>query len=248
MAYVSRRRFLTGGLGAVAGMAMLTACSRPSQPAASGSTGAGPASASKAQQVTLRFLTTESDPDSQRVYNAAVADYTAKNANVKIEVEYVGFDGRTEKIVTGIGAKRAPHVAQLVPHEVLEYGNLGYLSPVDDLIQETGGRERWQPNSLDGTIIDGKVHAVPYGGDGYRTLWYRTDLFEQNGLKPPTTWDEWKAAAQTLTKDTNGDRTPDLYGVALPGAKSGWTLSNYMRFLWQTGETVFDKDLNVIFG
>ena len=238
--YVSRRDFLARGLGAAAGVAVLTACGQ-SGPAASKGGSAG-------KEVTLRLLTTESDPPSQKVYDTAVADFTAQNPSIKIQMEYVGFDARTEKLVTGLGAKKAATICQLVPHEVVEYANLGYLSPLDDLVAETGGREKWQPGSLNATVIEGKVHALPYAGDGYRTVWYRTDLFEQHGLQVPTTWDEWKAAAEKLTRDTNNDGTPDQYGVALPGAKSGWTLSNYMRFLWQTGETVFDKDFNVIFG
>jgi hypothetical protein len=39
MGCVSRRHFLAGGLGAVAGMTMLAACSRTNQPPASGSSG-----------------------------------------------------------------------------------------------------------------------------------------------------------------------------------------------------------------
>ena len=245
MGSVSRRHFLVGGLGTVAGIAMLTACGRTQPP---GSGGAGPATTSKDQQVTLRFMTNESDPPSQRVYDAAVAEFTAQNPNVKVNMEYIGADDRAEKLTTGIGAKRAPHISQMVPPEVLEYARLGYLAQVDDLVTETGGPSKWQPTSLDGAMVEGKAYALPYNGGNYRTLWYRTDLFEQAGLKPPTNWNEWKQAAEALTKDANGDGNPDQFGLALPGGKNRWTLGNYMRFLWQTGETVFDKDFNVIFG
>ena len=247
MTYVSRRRFVVGGLGAVAGMAMLTACGQSNQQAASGSN-AGPASASKDQQVTLRFLTTESDPPSQQVYNTAIAEFTQANPNIKVEMEYIGFDSRTEKIVTGIGAKSAPQITQLVAYEVIEYGRLGYLSNVDDLITETGGRDKWQKGSLAGSIMDDKVYAVPYNGGSYRTLWYRDDLLKQQGMQPPKNWDEYKQVAQAFTKDTNNDGTMDMFGSSLPGGKNRWTMSNYMKFLWQTGETAFDKDFNVIFG
>lgn len=259
MTYVSRRRFLIGGL-TVAGVAVLSACSQSSStPPASGKPAAGKPAEAKPQQaaaqasskenVTLRFLTTESDPPSQKVYNEAIAEFTATNSNVKIEMEYIGFDARTEKIVTGIGAKRAPHIAQLVAYEVVEYGRLGFLSPMDDLITETGGVEKWQPGSLEGTRSpDNKVMAVPYSGGAYRTLWYRKDVFDKAGLQAPKTWDDWKKASEALTKDTNSDGTPDEFGVSLPGGKNRWTMSNYVRFLWQTGETIFDKDFNVVFG
>ncbi|MGE3269133.1 MAG: ABC transporter substrate-binding protein [Chloroflexota bacterium] len=266
MTYISRRRFVLGGLGAVTGMTVLAACgqqtpaapapakpaeSKPAAPAAAkpAETAAkpaaqAPAAASSKENVTLRFLTTESDPPSQKVYDAAVAEFTKANPNIKVEMEYIGFDARTEKVVTGIGAKRAPQITQLVAYEVLEYGRLGFLSVVDDLLAETGGREKWQNGSLDGVTIDGKAYALPYNGGSYRTLWYRSDLVKQ----PPKNWDEYKAVAKEFTKDTNNDGAMDMFGSSLPGGKNRWTMSNYMKFLWQTGETVFDKDFNVIFG
>jgi multiple sugar transport system substrate-binding protein len=244
MSMVSRRRFLVGGLS-VAGIAVLTACSQSGggQTAGGGAPGQqGAAKASSKENVTLRVLTTESDPPSQKVYNDAIAEFTTANPNVKIEMEYIGFDARTEKIVTGVGAKRAPHITQMVAYEVIEYGRLGLLSSVDDLITETGGKEKWQPGSLEGTRgSDGKVYAIPYSGGAYRTLWYWKPEFDKAGLQPPKTWDEWKKVSEALTKDGK-------YGVSLPGGKNRWTMGNYMRFFWQTGETMFDKDFNVTFG
>lgn len=244
MTSVTRRGFLVRGLGAAAGLTLLTACGQMGGGGGQQAAGSG----SSKENVTLRFLTSESDPPSQKVYNEAYASFSQENPNIKISMEYVGFDDRTEKIVTGIGAKRAPHIAALVAYEVLEFGRLGYLSQMDDLVTETGGREKWQPGSLDGVMVDGKAFALPYNGGNYRTLWYRDDLFKQAGLQPPKTWDEWKKVAEAFTKDTNGDGSVDMFGVSLPGGKNRWTMGNYMRMLWQTGETVFDKDLNIIFG
>jgi ABC-type glycerol-3-phosphate transport system substrate-binding protein len=129
-------------------MTMIGACSptAPSPQAQSGQPAQQAAAKTSAKEnVTLRLLTTESDPPSQTVYNAALAEFTSANPNVKVEVEYISHDARTEKIVTGLGAKRAPHITQLVAYEVIEYGRLGFLSPMDDLIQEAGGAEKWQP-------------------------------------------------------------------------------------------------------
>jgi multiple sugar transport system substrate-binding protein len=239
---VSRRSFLALGLGGAAGLALMSACTQPG--AAPSAAGGG----SAAQPVTLRFLTTESDPPSKTVYDAAAAAFTAENPNVKIEMEYVGFAGRPEKLVTDIGAKKAPQITQLVAYEIIQYGRLGFLAPLDDIVTEGGGRDKWQPASIVASIIDNKVFALPYNGGNSRMLWHRTDLFQQAGLNPPKNWEEWKQVAQALTKDTNGDGNPDQFGLALPGSKTRATLREYMRLLWQTGETVFDKDFNVVFG
>jgi len=227
------------------GVALLGACTQPgAAPSSGGSSGSGAA----AQPITLRFLTTESDPPSKKVYDAAAAAFTAENPNVKVEMEYIGFSGRPEKLVADIGAKKAPQLTQLVAYEIQQYGKRGFLASLDDVVTEGGGRDKWQPASLTASIIDNKVYALPYNGGNSRMLWYRSDLFQQAGLKPPKTWDEWKQTAQAMTKDTNGDGTPDQFGLVLPGSKTRATLREYMRLLWQTGETVFDKDFNVVFG
>ena len=46
-------------------------------------------------------------------------------------------------------------------------------------------------------------------------IYYRTDVFAANNLKPPETWDDYVAAAKLLNgKDLNGDGTPD-YGSCI---------------------------------
>ncbi len=45
--------------------------------------------------------------------------------------------------------------------------------------------------------------------------YYRTDLFQEKGLQPPTTWDEYLSAAQALTTDTDGDGNTDIWGTLI---------------------------------
>jgi len=74
---------------------------------------------------------------------------------------------------------------------------------------------------------DGKQYGFPYdwapGG-----LYVNVDLFKAAGLDLPTedwTFDDIKAAAVKLTRDTNGDGTPDQWGVSLPA--SAWSGGAY---------------------
>jgi multiple sugar transport system substrate-binding protein len=46
---------------------------------------------------------------------------------------------------------------------------------------------------------------------------YNKLLFSDAGITTfPTTWDEWLADAKKLTRDADGDGTPEQYGLALP--------------------------------
>ena len=112
-----------------------------------------------------------------------------------------------QKITASLAAKTAPEFSGLVEAEIMELGVRGFLEPVDPIVNEIG-REDFKPNSL--YVIKGNTYNMPYAGGGYGQIWYRTDLFEKEGIQPPKTWDEWKAAAQKLTKD-------GVYGFATAG-------------------------------
>jgi len=74
-----------------------------------------------------------------------------------------------------------------------------------------------------GGTYNQKIYGIPVDGD-YYMLYYRSDLLEKAGLKPPSTWDEYLAIAKKFHgKDLNGDSIPD-YGSCLPKKPNhvGW--------------------------
>jgi ABC-type glycerol-3-phosphate transport system substrate-binding protein len=85
------------------------------------------------------------------------------------------------------------------------------------------------------------VEAGQFGGDdlylipGIHSdsvmLFYRTDLLEAAGIEPPTTWEEYLAAAEALT-------TEDVAGSAMIGANdiSNFLVDWYARFLGLGGQ------------
>jgi multiple sugar transport system substrate-binding protein len=71
-------------------------------------------------------------------------------------------------------------------------------------------------------------------------LWYNIKLFDAAGVPyPDSTWkyDDLLAAAQQLTKDTNGDGTPDEWGLSI--ANNGW---NYEPVLEAFGGGIVEVD------
>jgi multiple sugar transport system substrate-binding protein len=67
-------------------------------------------------------------------------------------------------------------------------------------------------------------YTIPLDGD-FQMVYYRTDLLEAEGLKPPETWEDYLAIAQKFHgKDLNGDGVPDFgSGIAKRrGAQSYW--------------------------
>ncbi len=62
--------------------------------------------------------------------------------------------------------------------------------------------------------IGGKTMLITIDGD-FQMVYYRKDILDKAGLKPPKTWDDYlKVAAAIHGQDMNGDGTPD-YGSCI---------------------------------
>jgi multiple sugar transport system substrate-binding protein len=86
--------------------------------------------------------------------------------------------------------------------------------------------------------FDGKLYVLPSEGDT-AWLWYRKDLFDKAGLKPPETWEEFYTAAKTLNDPANG-----VYGAVI-GAKPDEAWWDFMYYLFGQGGELLNPDNTV---
>ena len=105
------------------------------------------------------------------------------------------------------------------------------ITPLDDYLKGWSARadisdDLWKLN----TAKDGKKYYVPAH---YVVLYlcYRTDLFQQAGLQPPKTFEEFRTCAKALTKG-------DVYGFGMRGGAGGF--DNWGPFVLGGGAS-FDK-------
>jgi multiple sugar transport system substrate-binding protein len=99
-------------------------------------------------------------------------------------------------------------------------------------------------SAAQGSMRVGEVTTVIPWEAQTMVLFYRKDLFQQAGLKPPTTFEEMEAAAKALTK-MDGSQ----YGIALRGAGaqissqfSGWLYSFGGEWLDKSGTPALDSE------
>jgi multiple sugar transport system substrate-binding protein len=131
-----------------------------------------------------------------------VIQYPYAEVREKQLLELVGHTGAFD-IINVDGSIWLPEVAQ-------------YLEPIDETKIDTS---HLIPSMVDLFRYDGKLVALPMRIAGW-VLIYRKDLFDAAGLKPPTTWTEFRDDAQKLTKD-------GVYGFA-PALRQG----NYLVVQW----------------
>jgi multiple sugar transport system substrate-binding protein len=77
---------------------------------------------------------------------------------------------------------------------------------------------------LNAFTVDDQIYALPKD-NSVMGLIYNKEMFDENGMEYPNTnwrWDDLKAAAQKLSKDTNNDGNTDVFGFASFRMKQMW--------------------------
>ncbi|MFH5821072.1 ABC transporter substrate-binding protein [Georgenia sp. AZ-5] len=111
----------------------------------------------------------------------------------------------------------------------------GWLQPLDDMIDGASEDFNWDDfQAKDAVTTDEGVVAVPIVTE-QEILYYRTDLLEAAGLEVPTTFDELKAAAETIQSQNEG-----VYGFVARGQRAA-AVTQFSSFLYGYGGD-FDED------
>jgi multiple sugar transport system substrate-binding protein len=197
------------------------------------------------ERVPIVFLSQETDPLSVAIFRKAITDFEAANPDIRIELQFAGPDQIVETMVAALSAGASSlDVFQPNPAVGFLLAAEGQLLSLNDMVEEMGGDEYFLGGG-NFLKLDGDVYGVPFGG-GLALVWYRTDLFEADGIAVPTNLAEFEAAAKHFTREFNSD-SPTEYGVTLPLGHHGATWLFGSPFLYGFGGEIFDEDLNVVF-
>ncbi|OLS98892.1 hypothetical protein BJF90_40480 [Pseudonocardia sp. CNS-004] len=111
------------------------------------------------------------------------------------------------------------------------FASSGYYEPLDDRLVHAPAEYRsgdFSRGAIEGMKVGGMTYALPVNVEG-PVLYYRTDLFEQWGLTPPTTVDELLATAAAVKS-----RTADVTPITLRGSAAALPFT-FGPFLHATG-------------
>lgn len=162
----------------------------------------------------------------QKVVDSVVAGFEKAHQGTRVDVEYIPVDTRAQRV------KAAFNDPGSAP-DVMEYGNTDTAGYVHDggLLDVTKEFGAWpaakdtDPTAKQSVTVAGKVYGAPFYV-GVRALYYRTDVFEKLGLKPPRTLAELASTARAVRK-----AEPGLYGLVVGGAYT----YGAMPFIWANG-------------
>ena len=128
----------------------------------------------------------EKCPGDVEIVNATVAGGAGFNARQVLTTRMLGGD--------------PPGSFQVhMGHELTDtWVTTGNMEPLDALYEEEGWNDVFPQGVLDIVSYQGKPYSVPVNIHRANVLWYNKKVFEDNNLKPPTTFDEFFQVADTL--------------------------------------------------
>ncbi|MGI8953121.1 MAG: ABC transporter substrate-binding protein, partial [Nocardioidaceae bacterium] len=170
----------------------------------------------------------------QRTFEKVLAGFSdATGAEVK-------YTSTGDDIATVLGTKikggQPPDVAMLPqPGLLAQYAESGDIQPVNEDVAAAVDENYaaiWKDLASNGS----DQYGVWIDASNKSTVWYNQMLFDDAGIEPPTTWDEFVASAQTLSD--SGVQIP----VSLGGA-DGWTLTDWFEnvYLRTAGADMYDQ-------
>ncbi|UYQ65461.1 ABC transporter substrate-binding protein [Streptomyces peucetius] len=141
------------------------------------------------------------------------AAFNKSHPDIKVTFAEIpaGLNGGYDKISKAVKAGNAPDVVNVEYQAVPDLVTQGLLR---DSSAELGPAvESYAPEAVRSLVtLGGRTWAAPYDV-GPQTLYYRTDLFEQYGIEVPTTWDQFRTAAQKVRTASRGQaRLLDFWG------------------------------------
>jgi multiple sugar transport system substrate-binding protein len=147
-----------------------------------------------------------------------VAAWNEKHPDIKVTVDKQdGGDPAVTKLLTAVRAgSGAPDIMQAEYQKIPTLVSADAIVDLSDVLgDDVEGRfapSTWQAVTL-GTDA---VYGVPQDS-GPMFLFYRDDVFQQLGLKPPATWDEYAAAARRIHQ-----ANPQQYLGTFSSNDPGW--------------------------
>ncbi|WP_432540934.1 ABC transporter substrate-binding protein [Kineococcus sp. SYSU DK002] len=232
----SRRRVLSGALGvsALAATGSLAACGE-------GSAGAGLAAG---EAVDLRGKTLKLMVNQPHVlaFTDLLGKKFAEEFGGELQVTAIPYDQLTSKQILDVQGGDGEF-------DVFDYFyfGLGELVAADALVDLTDwigantdiATDDFLPSIYDPyTLLDGKRYGLPFDGDTH-VLYYNAEVFDRYGVQPPTTWDEYDAAAAKITQDSGGS----VYGAIVEAQQVPMILGcSFINRLAGYGGTLVDGD------
>jgi multiple sugar transport system substrate-binding protein len=116
-----------------------------------------------------------------------------------------------------------------------EFASSGWALPLNKYLT-SAEKNQYLKGPLNAGIYKGETWALPLFTDG-GMLYYRADLLEKYGYKPPKTWDELVKIAKDIQS-----KEKDMIGFTWQGAQYEGLICNALEYIWGNDADVLGAD------
>ena len=198
--------------------------------------------------VTIHVLTMDQAGLKPAEIDQIAREFEAKNPDIKVNMEYLGYDYIHDKITTGMAAKPPAYDAAMI--DVIwpdEFIKAGYLLDVTDRVTPDM-KSGMFPASWNGVTRNGKIYGMPWLMD-VKYFMYNKDMLQKAGFTdPPKTWEEMIDQAKVI-KQKGIAEFPIIWSWnQKEGVVCDYTVllfGNGGAFLDANGKPVFNNDKGV---
>lgn len=188
----------------------------------------------------------------REIYESVIQQFEREHPGVKVDVQYVDPADFTNRLVSMIAAGTAPDVFYVPLDRFADWAAAGGvlldLVPYAEKDRELPLKTIW-PMGINLYRFDGQrvgrgnqLLAMPKDLGPWAMV-YNADLYDEAGVRTPPAdkpllWPEAVSLWRKLTRDKNGDGTPDVWGMA------GWPLGFPVEgAIWSNGADYLSPDL-----
>jgi multiple sugar transport system substrate-binding protein len=238
------KKILATILSAVLCLAALTACSKSpvvSEPSKSGETATSTESASDAsetKEITINFWHHYSaqSAENDTLMNVLIPKFESENPGIKVNAVSHEWADLHDKILISASSNTLPDVARLDAAWIPEFQASGILTSLDETMPDFSDVSQ---NLLESALSTAKIGDHYYGlalNTNTKILFYNVKAFEEAGINPPKTMDEFVEVVTALSgTNENGQQ---VWGYEEP-ALSGW---NLCPFIWSFGGELLNPE------
>jgi multiple sugar transport system substrate-binding protein len=183
----------------------------------------------------------EEVPDTDIVQDM-LGQFNQQYPDINIQIEALPYDQMRDKIVSSFMAPEPTYDLIIVDNPwMYDFATSDFLEPLDERIDAAGDNYNYEDFAepvRQIAEVDGQTYGIPFYNYGLGLI-YRQDLFEQAGLKPPTTLDELQSAAQQLQQQGSA-------GIAMQPQRGYKIFEEWGNWLFAAGGQIQNRNGQIV--
>lgn len=189
------------------------------------------------QKPVVRFLM----GTTQGGWEKLIAQFEKEHPTIDVEMQIgpAATNTREDMYATSLMAGEATY--DLIYADLIWVPKFAAAGWIVDITDRLNPRQiaQFLPGDIAGGMYKGRLYRLPMQSDA-GMLYYRTDILEDAGLRPPRTWSELISQSKKL------QNPPDLWGFVWQGNEYEGLICDYLELVWGAGGALLDEDGNVV--